>query len=323
MPWEALGLDGFVPKLLAVFATLITIGSGIIGIVWRLKTWNKRRLKLLQEFLRDREADVSARRHHLLRKVVDAEYIVPLPEEPNVAREVEAAIALLEREDLRGAQRRLEDIQERINEKRDFIQRYRDDLERHHANISLFLAAIADRRNNVDDGLKHISKAKSVLGADLEVLRYEGLLQLKAKNWDGARNTFTRLEALATGLDTRHYKAMGADGRGDALIGLGQREDAIDAYGVALTRIGQAEPQHKDPMFRGLVHLKIAQAQEAIGYPALEQARANADAALLAFRSAGRASARNWIAVTEALVTRIQEALRQQPQSPTSNRPTH
>src|SRR5215470_5664660 len=141
MPWELLAIDGNLPKVLAIIATLVTIGSGALTIAWRIRTWNKRRLKLLQEYLEEREDKVSERRPDFLRKVADAQYSVPEPGEPDVSREVEAAIKLLDRDNVRAAQRRLEALQESILEKKQFIERYSEDLNRHHANVSLFLAA--------------------------------------------------------------------------------------------------------------------------------------------------------------------------------------
>lgn len=310
MGWEVLGIDGTLPKVLAIIATLVTIGSGIIAIVLRIKTWNRRRLKLLEEFLKERVDNVSGSKPDLLKKVADAEYSVPAPGEPDVSKEVDDAIKLLGQNNVRSAQRKLEALQERIVEKRDFIQRYSNDLNRHHANISLFLAAIADRRDDAETGLEHISKAKAVLGSDLDVVKYEGLLQLRDKNWSGARDTFTRLETLATGLDTRHYKAEGADGRGDALRGLGQADDAIDAYSVALTRFGQAEPRHRHPLFQGTVLFKIAELQKQKGDPvSLLLARDNVDNALTALRSSNRLAAGQHIKRAEALKKSIEAVL--------------
>jgi len=324
MWWEILGIDGTLPKVLAIIATLVTIGSGVITIVWRVRTWNKRRIKLLKEFLEERDDNVSERRPDFLRKVADAQYSVPAPGEPDVSKEVEGAIQLLDRNNVRAAQRRLEALQESILEKRDFIQRYSEDLSRHHANVSLFLAAIADRRNDPETGLGHISEAKSVLGGDLDVLKYEGLLQLKSKNWSGARDTFIRLEAQATGIDTRHYKAEGADGRGDALRGLDQVDDAIDAYAVALTRMAQAEPRHRHPMFQGSASLKIAELQAGKGDQAsLLLARRNVADALTALRSSNRSAAQEQIARAEALRRTIDATLARLSSSATTNKPTN
>src|SRR5262249_24117029 len=231
-----------------------------------------------------------------------AEYSVPTPGEPDVSKEVEVAIQLLDRNDVQAAQRKLETLQERITEKRDFMQRYSDDLNRHHANVSLFLAAIADRRNDTETGMRQITKAKALLVDDLDVLKYEGILQLKDKNWSGARDTFTRLENQATGRETRHYKAEGADGRGDALRGLQLTDDAVDAYSLALDRMAQAEPINRHPLFQGTVLLKIAILQKGKGDgPSLQLARSNADTALTALRSSNRASAVDHIKKAQAL----------------------
>ena len=70
-------------------------------------------------------------------------------------------------------------------------------------------------------GLRHSSEARAVLSSDVDVLKYESLLQLKAKNWSGAQTTFQKLDA-AKGPEVRHYKVEGADGRGDSLRGLGR-----------------------------------------------------------------------------------------------------
>jgi hypothetical protein len=310
MFWEAFSNLDFHYKVLAIVATLITIGSGTITIVWHLKTWNRRRLKLLEEYLKERVANVSGSKPDLLKKVADAEYIVPAPGEPDVSKEVDDAIKLLGQNNVRSAQRKLEALQERIVEKRDFIQRYSNDLNRHHANVSLFLAAIADRRDDAETGLEHISDAKAVLGTDLDVVKYEGLLQLRGKNWSGARDTFTKLEALATGLDARHYKAEGADGRGDALRGLGLVDDAIDAYSVALTRTAQAEARHRHPLFQGTVLFKIAELQKQKGdHVSLPLARDNVDNALTALRSSNRLAAGAHIKRAETLKKTIEAAL--------------
>ena len=310
MWWEVLGIDGTLPKVLAIIATLVTIGGGIIGVVLRIKSWNRRRLTLLEEFLKERVANVSGSKPDLLKKVADAEYSVPAPGEPDVSKEVDDAIKLLGQNNVRSAQRKLEALQERIVEKRDFIQRYSNDLNRHHANVSLFLAAIADRRDDAETGLEHISDAKAVLGTDLDVVKYEGLLQLRGKNWSGARDTFTKLEALAVGLDTRHYKAEGADGRGDALRGLELVDDAIEAYRVALTRIAQAEARHRHPLFQGTVLFKIAELQKQKADPvSLPLARDNVDSALTALRSSNRLAAGQHIKKAEALKKSIEAAL--------------
>lgn len=319
MLWEVLGDLSFHQKILAILASLVTITGGITAIVWRIKTWNRRRLKLLEEFLEEREGNVSSRKFDLLRKVADSEYSVPTPGEPDVSKEVEVAIQLLDRDDVQAAQRRLETLQERIVEKRDFIQRYSDDLNRHHANVSLFLAAIADRRNDAETGLRQITKAKSLLGSDLDVLKYEGLLQLRDKNWIDAKNTFTKLENQATGTEARHYKAEGADGRGDALRGLQQVEDAIEAYGLALDRMAQAEPIHRHPLFQGTVLLKVAKLQKGKGDEAsLRMARNNVESALTAFKSSNRIAAGDHVKTAEALRKEIDAQL-----APRTNTPTN
>jgi hypothetical protein len=270
--------------------------------VWRIRSWNKRRLNLLKEYLKEREDGVSERRPDFLRKVADARYSVPESGEPDVSREVDEAIKLLDRNNVRAAQRRLEALQESILEKKEFIERYNEDLNRHHANVSLFLAAIADRRDDPVTGLEQITIAKSVLSNDLDVLKYEGLLQLKAKNWSGAQATFQRLEDLSTGSDARHYKAEGADGRGDALRGLGDVDNAISAYGIASSRMAQAEPRHRHPLFQGRVALKMAELQAGKGdQGSLQLALRNVDEALQAFKSSQRSEAREEIARAEAL----------------------
>lgn len=286
MLWEALGIDGHWPKALAIVATLVTILSGGITIVVWIKSWHRRRLRLLKEYIDDREANASARRPHLLAKIENSLYAAPPPDEPDVSKHVEDAIGLLELHKVTRAQSTLEDLQDQIVKKLDFIQRYGGELQRHQANVSLFLAAIADRRNDPRVGLKHIADAKRVLGSDVEVLRYEGLLQLKDGNWTGARDTFKKLEDEATGNEARHYKAIGAKGRGDALTELGEPDPAIDAYGLALKRIGEAEAQRRDPIFAGVVYLRLAQLQEKSGDPTSRTlARNNASEALKAFKS--------------------------------------
>jgi tetratricopeptide (TPR) repeat protein len=290
MSWEALGDLDFHHKVLAIIASLVTIGVGIVTVVWRVKTWNRRRLKLLQEYLANRETNISDRRPHLLGKVANSLYNAPPPEEPNVNKEVEEAIRLLGLHHVSAAQTKLEGLQDRITEKLSFIQRYNEELTRHQANVYLFLAAIADRRNQPGLGLKHISKAKAGLGEDvealIEVLKYEGLLHLKESNWKDARDAFKKLEEEATKKDKRHYKAVGAKGRGDALVGLKEMDDAIDAYSLALKRIGEAEPQHRDPVFTGVVSLKLAQLQAANGDDtSLLLAGSNALDALKSFKS--------------------------------------
>ena len=286
MPWEALGNLDFHYKVLAIIGTLFTITSGTITIVWRIKTWHARRLKLLKEYLADREEDASIRRPALLKKIASSLHKTPPPDEPNVSRAVETAIHLLDQHHVSAAQTELENLQDRIKEKLDFIERYGRELTRHQANVHLFLAAIADRRNDATVGLQHISKAKATLGDDLEVLKYEGLLCLKQHRWTDARDAFRNLENAATGNGTRHYKAVGAKGRADALIELRERADAIDAYSLALRRIGEAEPQHRDPIFAGEVYLKLARLQATIGNrDALVLARNNASSALAEFRS--------------------------------------
>ncbi len=310
MSWDAFSNLNFQYKVLAVIATLVTIGSGTLTIVWHLKTWNRRRMKLLEEFLEERKVNISDRKADLLKKVADAEYVVPGPGEPDVSKEVEDAISLLEQDDVRSAQRKLEALQERIVEKRGFIERYSDDLSRHHANVSLFLAAIADRRNDAETGLRHISKAKSVLGSDLDVLKYEGLLQLKSENWSGARDTFIRLENQATGLEARHYKAEGADGRGDALRGLEEIDEAIEAYRVALARTEQAEPRHRHPLFKGTVLFKMAELQQRQGDDeSLRLARDSVASALTALKSSNRAAAGQYMRKAEALKITIDAAI--------------
>jgi len=310
MPWELLAIDGNLPKVLAIIATLVTIGSGVLTIAWRIRTWNKRRLKLLQEYLEEREDKVSERRPDFLRKVADTQYSVPEAGEPDVSKEVDAAIQLLDRDNIRAAQRRLEALQESILEKKEFIKRYSEDLSRHHANVSLFLAAIADRRNEPETGLDHISDAKSVLSNDLDVLKYEGLLQLKAKNWSVAQSTFAKLEDAAKGPEARHYKAEGADGRGDAHRGLNDVDDAINAYNVALSRIAQAEPRHRNPLFQGRLYMKMAELQAANGDDeSLHLALGNVDDALKALKSSHRPEAREEIKRAEALKKAIEERL--------------
>jgi tetratricopeptide (TPR) repeat protein len=281
MPWEALGIDGLWPKVLAIVATFVTICSGGISIVVWIKTWHRRRLKLLKDYLADREEDASVRRPHVLAKIESSLYAAPPPDEPNVSKHVEDAIALLDLHKVTRAQSTLEDLQEQITKKIDFVQRYGEELRRHRANVSLFLAAIADRRNDPRQGLNHIADAKRELGSDVDVLKYEGLLQLKDGNWTGARDTFKRLEDEAIGNETRHYKALGAKGRGDALRELRNRDDAIDAYDLALKRIGEAEPQHRSPVFAGIVHLRLAELRERAGDVAA--AHVNASRALEAF----------------------------------------
>jgi hypothetical protein len=310
MLWEALGIDGYWPKVLAIVATLVTICSGGITIIVFVKTWHRRRLKLLKDYIEDREADASARRPHLLAKIENSLYAIPPPDEQNFSKHVEDAIELLEFHKVTRARSTLEDLQDRIVEKLQFIRRYSDELQRHQANVSLFLAAIADRQNDPKGGLKHIAEAKRVLGSDVDVLKYEGLLQLKDANWSGARDTFKRLEDAATGNETRHYKAIGAKGRGDALLSLGETDPAIDAYALAAKRIGEAEVQRRDPVFTGTVYLKLAQLQEEKGDPGLaETARNNASEALKAFNSTKGLGVRiEDVKAAEQLLARISAA---------------
>jgi hypothetical protein len=167
--------------------------------------------------------------------------------------------------------------------------------------------------------LRQISKAKSLLGNDLDVLKYEGLLQLRDKNWSGARDTFTKLENQATGLEARHYKAEGADGRGDALRGLQQVDEAIEAYGLALDRMAQAGPIHRHPLFQGTVLLKIAKLQKGNGdEPSLRLARNNVDRALTALRSSNRIAAGDHVKSAETLSREIDAQL-----APRTNTPTN
>src|ERR1700730_4680219 len=197
MFWEAFSNLDFHYKVLAIIATLVTISSGTLTIVWHVKTWHRRRLKLLKEYLQDREEDASHRRPDLLKKIANLHYKPPPSNEPDVSNHVEAAIELLDRCKVPAPQMKLEELQEWIKEKKEFVQRYSEDLTRHEANVHLLLAAIADRRNDPEIGLKHISESKRVLGNDLDVLKYEGLLQLKAAKWTEAKSAFERLESAA------------------------------------------------------------------------------------------------------------------------------
>ena len=79
MFWEAFSNLDFHYKVLAIVATLITIGSGTITIVWHIKTWHRRRLKLLKEYLEDREQTSTDRRPHLLKKIANSLYQPPPP----------------------------------------------------------------------------------------------------------------------------------------------------------------------------------------------------------------------------------------------------
>lgn len=321
MSWEALGNLDFHYKVLATIATLVTIGSGTITIIWRIKTWDRRRLKLLKEYLQDREKDASDRRQHVLRKIASSLYAVPAATEPNVSKAVENAIHLLDLHHVSAAQTELENLQDKIGEKLDFIERYRSELTRHQANIHLFLAAIADRRNEPEAGLRRIAKAKSVLGEDLDLLKYEGLLRLKEHNWTAARDSFQKLESEATGNENWHYKAVGAKGRGDALVQLGDTDAAIDAYGRALRRIGGADLQHQDPIFNGLVYLSLAQIQENGDEASLRRARDNASEALKAFQfKNGLGVLSDDVGAAQSVKDRAEAALAR---IATTNRPTN
>jgi tetratricopeptide (TPR) repeat protein len=291
MFWEAFSTLDFHYKVLAVAGTLIGITSGMLTIVWHIKTWHRRRLKLLSDYLEDREEDASKRRPQLLKKIANSLYQPPPASEPDISKHVEEAIDLLDQCRVPAAQMRLEELQEWIKEKKSFVQKYGDDLTRHEANVHLFLAAIADRRNNPGAGLDHITEARRLLGNSgdelkLDLLKYEGLLQLKASKWTEAKSAFEKLEAAAKGPEARHYKAVGACGRADALNELGEFDDAIDAYGLALSRMSGAEVQEREPVFNGLVHLKLARLQKQKGDPeSLRLAQNNAAEALNAFRS--------------------------------------
>jgi predicted negative regulator of RcsB-dependent stress response len=93
------------------------------------------------------------------------------------------------------------------------------------------------------------------------------------------------LEDEATQKDKRHYKAVGAKGRGDALVELGNHDEAIGAYDIARRRIGEAEAQHRDPVFTGAVYLQLAKLQEQEQARDHPSARHNAARALEAFGS--------------------------------------
>jgi tetratricopeptide (TPR) repeat protein len=316
MFWEAFSNLDFHYKVLAIVATLITIGSGTITIVWHIKTWHRRRLKLLKEYLEDREETSTDRRPHLLKKIANSVYQPPPPEEPDISKHVEEAIKLLDRRKVTAAQMRLEELQEWIKEKKSFVQRYAEDLTRHEANVHLFLAAIADRRNDPRNGLAHISEARRVLGNDLDVLKYEGLLQLKATNWTEAQSAFERLEAAARGPEVRHYKAIGACGRGDALNELGEPDLAIEAYGRAVARMTGAEAQERDPVFNGVVHLKLAKLQEKKDDPVSRRLAAdNASEALKAFKSASGSGVGEDMKAAEQIKARMDAALAQAAQT--------
>jgi hypothetical protein len=126
------------------------------------------------------------------------------------------------------------------------------------------------------------------------------------------------LENQATGRETRHYKAEGADGRGDALRGLQQIDDAIDAYSLAIDRMAQAELINRHPLFQGTVLLKMAVLQKGKGdEPSLQLARSNVASALTALRSSNRKAASGHIKRAENLKTEIDAQL-----APTTNTPT-
>jgi tetratricopeptide (TPR) repeat protein len=291
MLWDTFSSLDFQYKVLAVAATLIAITSGTLTIVWHIKTWHRRRLKLLEEYLESREEDASRRRPQLLKKIANSLYKPPPADEPDISKHVEEAIELLDHYKVSAAQMRLEELQEWIKEKKSFVAKYAEDLTRHEANVHLFLAAIADRRNNPRSGLDHISEARRLLGNSgddirLDLLKYEGFLQLKARKWTEAQSAFERLEDAARGGETRHYKAVGACGRGDALHELADIEGAIAAYDRALSRMNDAPVAEREPVFNGVVHLKLAGLRKAKGDPeSLRLARDNATEALKAFRS--------------------------------------
>jgi len=87
-------------------------------------------------------------------------------------------------------------------------------------------------------------------------------------------------------------------------------DDAIEAYRVALTRIGQAEARHRHPLFQGTVLFKIAELQKHKGdRVSLPLARDNVDSALTALRSSNRLAAGQHIKRAEALKKSIEAAL--------------
>jgi hypothetical protein len=170
----------------------------------------------------------------------------------------------------------------------------------------------------VETGLRQISKAKSLLGNDLDVLKYEGLLSSETRIGPAHKKPSPSLKIRQQ--DSKHATtAEGADGRGDALRGLQQMDDAIEAYGLALDRMAKAEPIHRHPLFQGTVLLKIATLQKGKGdEPSLRLARNNVESALTALRSSKRIAARDCAKRAEVLRRELDVRL-----APRTNTPTN
>jgi len=249
-----------VSKVFATIASIVSIVGGITTVWWRHQTHESRRLRLIKDFLENRQTQISNARPLILDRISNSESRKTFSSEPDVAKEISAIRDLIENYEISTAQDRLESLQERISEKIDFIAKYKSELDAHRATASLILAAIADRKGQAEIGLKHISEAKPVLGDDPELLLYEGLLNLRRQSWTAAKDIFYSLETMATGADARHLKARGAEGRADALSAMKATDEAVQAYKLAIQRMNQAHSHLKDQIVLGRLHRKMANA---------------------------------------------------------------
>lgn len=291
--WNFLTTGWDAAKVWQAVGTLVTIVGGISAIRWRNKTADRRRLRLLEDFIKDREASISRLRPEILNKIDNSQYQSESLNGPDILKEVNVAVELLDAHEVTRAQDQLEKLLGTIKTKQEYLVRHSDELKRHQANVSLFLAALADRRKDAAGGLKHIGDAKRAMAGDLDVLKYEALLRLTERNFQAAKVAFSTLEDAATGTDARHYKAVGAEGRGDAHRALNEIGEAQAAYNLALTRSAQAQPEHQNPLFNGRLHMKLAQLFAATGRLDELQSASNETAqALEAFKSSSSAQAR-------------------------------
>ena len=260
MTWEALlaflttGWD--VAKVIGVMAGLVTIFGGGWGLYWRITTAESRRLRMLHNFAETREAAISDKRKDILDGIRLSEHF-QLEQKPlDVGAEIDEVMKLLDKDRLKQATEALVDLEERLERKEKIVRRFADELLKHKASVHVFIAALADRRKRVDQGLEHVGSALAIDKQDKDALKCQGWLLLKKNDRPGAEESFKSLRRLCTAPENRQHRCDALEGLGFTYRSFGPERytDAEAAFNEALEIIRQLAGNHKDGFTRGRIH---------------------------------------------------------------------
>jgi tetratricopeptide (TPR) repeat protein len=244
-------LFGFAITLPLAF-TLIGGTFGVILAVYKLiERWvtrKTRRLDMLRRYLDQEEKDITGRRSVVLNGIRLSEHAYLAEKKLDVGAEIDRAIDLLDRGYPQAAAGKLAELEKRLVTDEPLLRRRADDLKKHTASVRVFLAALADRDNQPDLGLRYIDKSLEQDQSDPDALKYKGLLLLNRGELDNAEKAYDKLRLRSNGRDNACYRADAHLGFGMVKFkrGAAHYDAALQSLGTALTNINLVPSAEQD-----------------------------------------------------------------------------